>query len=161
MKRIFTLTILLAALAVSSFAQADPTLLAAQTKFIKAVETKNTVVFLSFISKTDGLRIMNTIDQGELGANVKPVHEATLTHAALKKDFAKRGDHYKDIFVTSEVGPNFYDWFAKRKEKWTWHEGDKFMPFDRAEGKPLYVVYLKWKKEGTAWKVVEAARMIS
>jgi hypothetical protein len=165
LKKIISTSLLILAAATFGFAQStvksDPALEAAMVKFVHAVETKNTAIFLSYISKTDGLRIMNTIDQGDAGNALKPVLTETVTYAKLSKDFAKRGGYYQDIFIKSKEDPDFYDNFAHRKEKWTLIEGDKFVPLDKTENKPIYYVYLKWKKVGGAWKVVEAARMIS
>jgi hypothetical protein len=165
MTKILATLFLLAALAVAGFAQttvkANPALDAAMKKFIKAIETKNTAVFLSFISRKDGLRIMNTIEQGENGNADKPAFQETLTYAKLSKDFAKKGGYYRDIFIKSKEDPDFYDAFAHRKEKWVLTAGNKFMLWDKDEKKPSNLIYLKWKKSGATWIVVEAARMIS
>ena len=130
-------------------------------KFIRSIETKNTAVFLSFISRKDGLRIMNTIDQGEAGNADKPALEEALSYRKLSADFAKRGGYYRDIFIKSKEDPDFYDAFAHRKERWIPVAGNRFMLRDKAEGKLSNLIYLKWKKSGAAWTVVEAARMIS
>jgi hypothetical protein len=165
MKRFFTITAIILAIAINSFAQstvkANPSLDAAMKKFIHAIETKNTSVFLSFISRKDGLRIMNTIDQGEAGNADKPMLQETLSYKKLSGDFVKKGGYYRDIFIKSKEDPDFYDAFAHRKEKWVLTAGNKFMLWDKEEGKPGKFVYLKWKISGAAWVVVEAARMIS
>ncbi len=165
MTKIFIAVLITLALTLSVHSQttvkAPTSLEAAMKKFIKSIETKNTSVFLSFISRKDGLRIMNTIDQGEAGNADKPMLDSTLSYRKLSADFAKRGGYYRDIFIKSKEDPDFYDAFAHRKEKWVPVEGGKFMLWDKAEGKPSNLVYLKWKKSGAAWMVVEAARMIS
>jgi hypothetical protein len=165
MKRLFITSLILLTLAICAPAQkavtANPALEAAMKKFIHAVETKNTTVFLSFISRKDGLRIMNTIDQGENGNADKPAFQEMLSYRKLSADFAKKGGYYSDIFIKSKEDPDFYDAFARRKEKWVLTAGNKFMLWDKDEGKPDKFVYLKWKKVGASWKVVEAARMIS
>jgi hypothetical protein len=165
LKKLLTTSLIILALSAGSFAQsavkATPSLDAAMKKFIRSIETKNTAVFLSFISRKDGLRIMNTIDQGEAGNADKPVLDSTLSYKKLAADFAKKGGYYRDIFIRSKEDPDFYDAFANRKEKWVLTEGNKFMLWDKTEKKPSNLVYLKWKKSGAAWVVVEVARMIS
>jgi hypothetical protein len=165
MKKILATLFITVVLAAGSFAQStvkvNPALETAMKKFIRAIETKNASVFLSFISRRDGLRIMNTIDQGENGNANRPAFQETLTYAKLSKDFAKKGGYYRDIFFKSKEDPDFYDAFAHRKEKWVLTAGNKFMLWDKDEKKPSNLIYLKWKKSGASWVVVEAARMIS
>ena len=165
LKKLLITSSIIFAMAVCGFAQstvkANPSLDAAMKKFIRSIETRNTAVFLSFISRKDGLRIMNTIDQGEAGNADKPAFQETLSYRKLSADFAKKGGYYQDIFIKSKEDPDFYDAFARRKEKWVLTAGNKFMLWDKSERKPSKYVYLKWKKVGAAWVVVEAARMIS
>ncbi|HEV7645270.1 MAG TPA: hypothetical protein VGO50_15105 [Pyrinomonadaceae bacterium] len=165
MSKLFKVILIILVLAVCGFAQstvkANPSLEATMKKFIRSIETKNTSVFLSFISRKDGLRIMNTIDQGEAGNADKPVLDSTLSYRKLSADLAKKGGYYRDIFIRSKEDPDFYDAFARRKEKWILTGGNKFMLWDKTERKPSNLVYLKWKKSGAAWVVIEAARMIS
>lgn len=152
-------------LAVNNFAQTNAkpnaALEAAMKKFISSIETKNTDVFLGYVSPAKGLTVMNTIDQGEAGNADKPLLDAKLEHKKLAADFRKKGDYYRDIFVPSPDSPNFYDGFAKRKEKWTLVEGDKFQLVDAETGKPSKAFYVKWEKLGTRWFVTEVGRMIS
>lgn len=142
-------------------AQPNATLEAAMKKFINSIETKNTNVFLTFISPAKGLTVMNTIDQGEAGNSEKPVLDSKLEYKTLAADFKKKGEHYKSIFLPSPDSPNFYDGFAKRKEKWKLVEGDKFQIVDAETGAPSNAFYVKWEKDGTRWFVTEVGRMIS
>lgn len=130
-------------------------------KFINSIETKNTVVFLGFVSPAKGLTVMNTIDQGEAGNMNKPMLDSKLQYKKLAADFKKKGDYYRDIFLPSPDSPNFHDGFAKRKEKWKLVEGNKFQLIDAETDKPSNAFYVKWEKEGTRWFVTEVGRFIS
>lgn len=161
MRKIFyALSIITLFFTVNSFAQADA-LGANMKKFIGSIETKNTKVFLSFVSPTKGLTVMNTIDQGEAGNADKPVLDEKMEYKTLAADFKKKGEHYKSIFLPSPDSPNFYDAFAKRKEKWQLVEGDKFQIVDAETKQPSNAVYVKWEKIGEKWFVTEVGRMIS
>ena len=165
MKKLFLTTVALLALTVCSYAQtspkADASLESAMQRFINSIETKNTKVFLSYVSPAKGITVMNTIDQGETGNADKPVLDSKLTYKMLAADFKKKGEYYQDIFVSSEFSPDFHDAFANRKEKWSLGAGDKFMIIDETEGKPSNSLYVKWEKEDNRWVVVEVGRPIS
>ena len=152
-------------LSVFGFAQngvkADASLEAAMVKFKNSITKKQSSVFLSFISPTDGLTIMNTIDQGEAGNADKPAFDSKLTYTELAADFKKKGENYKSIFVKSPDSPNFYDALAGYKNAWKLGEDNKFMPIDATDKTPVKAVYVKWKKEGKRWYAVEVGRMIS
>lgn len=111
MKKLLFVSYLLLTLISLAFAQnpqkADATLSASLAKFRKAITQKDTATFLSFISRTKGLKIMNTIDQGELGNADKPMLDSKLKYATLVSDFKKRGDNYKNFFMKSDVAPSF------------------------------------------------------
>ena len=139
----------------------DAALNTAMKSFINSIETKNTAVFLSFVSPTKGLTIMNTIDQGETGNADKPVFDSKLTVKKLAADFKKKGANYQDIFVPSEFDPNFHDVFAGRKEKWKLGADNKFMFIDEETGEASNQAYVKWEKENGRWYAVEVGRMIS
>lgn len=130
-------------------------------KFINSIETKNANVFLSFVSPTKGLTVMNTIDQGEAGNADKPMLDTKLEYKTLAADFKKKGENYKSIFLPSPDSPNFHDAFAKRTEKWQLVEGDKFQIVDAETKQPSNAVYVKWEKIGEKWFVTEVGRMIS
>lgn len=142
-------------------AKQDAALEGAMKKLINSIETKNTNVFLGFISPTKGLTVMNTIDQGEAGNMDKPVFDSKLEYKKLAADFKKRGEFYRSIFLPSPDSPNFYDAFARRKEKWMLVESNKFQLVDAETGKPSNAFYVKWEKEGTRWFVTEVGRFIS
>lgn len=165
MKKIITALFIVGVLSVFGFAQnnlkADASLEAAMTKFKNSIVKKQTSVFLSFISRTDGLTMMNTIDQGEAGNVDKPMFDSKLTYAALAADFKKKGENYRSIFVKSPDSPNFYDALTSYKGAWTLGADNKFMPLDPADKTPVREVYVKWKKEGNRWYAVEVGRMIS
>jgi hypothetical protein len=166
MRKIFyALSLIALFLTINSSAQSaakpNVALEAAMKKFINAIETKNTVVFLSFVSPAKGLTVMNTIDQGEAGNADKPMLDSKLEYKKLAADFKKKGDYYRDIFLPSPDSPNFHDGFAKRKEKWMLVEGDKFQIVDAETGEPSNAFYVKWEKTGTRWFVTEVGRMIS
>ncbi len=159
------LTALLLAVASVGFAQPKPkaeqTIEAAMKGFIKSIETKNTAGFLSYVSPTKGLTVMNTIDQGEEGNADKPMLDSKLEYKKLAADFKKKGAHYQDIFLMSPDSPNFHDGFAKRKEKWKLVDGDKFQIVDADTGKPSNNFYIKLEKSGERWFVTEVGRLIS
>jgi len=165
------LTVLLLAVASTGFAQSKTkavdtnrdglTIEAAMKNFINSIETKNTGVFLSFVSPTRGLTVMNTIDQGEAGNMDKPLLDSKLGYKKLTADFKKKGAYYQGIFLPSPDSPNFHDGFANRKEKWTLVKGDKFQIIDADTGKPSNAFYIKLEKEGTRWFVTEVGRLIS
>lgn len=166
MRKIFyALALIVLFLTVDNFAQiaAKPNaaLEAAMKKFIKSIETKNTGVFLSFVSPTKGLSVMNTIDQGAAGNSEKPVFDSKLEYKKLAADFKKRSVYYQDIFLPSPDSPNFHDAFARQKEKWLLVEGDKFQLVDAATGKPDNAFYVRWDKTGARWFVTEVGRFIS
>ena len=165
MKRIFATTFALLILTVCGIAQTstrtDAALEAEMKKFIKAIETKNTAVFLSYISPGKGLTIMNTIDQGEAGSVDKPALDWTRTYKKLAADFKKKGEYYRDIFNPSPDSPNFHDAFANRQEKWVLVEGNKFQLADSETGEPSNAFYVKWEKQGNRWYVTEVGRYIS
>lgn len=152
-------------LSVFGFAQngmkADASLEAAMTKFKNSIVKKQSSVFLSFISPTDGLTIMNTIDQGDAGNADKPAFDSKLTYTELAADFKKKGDNYQSIFVKSPDSPNFYDAFSGYKGTWQLGEDNKFMPFDKTDKMLVKAVYVRWKKIGKRWYAVEVGRMIS
>lgn len=129
--------------------------------FINSIETKNTAVFLSFVSPTKGLTVMNTIDQGEAGNSDKPLLDSKLEYKKLAADFKKKGASYRDIFLPSPDSPNFHDGFAKRKEKWKLVKGDKFQIVDADTGKPSNAFYIKLEKTGERWFVTEDGRLVS
>lgn len=159
------LTVLLLTVASVGFAQskpkADQTIEAAMKNFINSIETKNTAVFLSFVSPTKGLTVMNTIDQGEAGNSDKPLLDSKLEYKKLAADFKKKGASYRDIFLQSPDSPNFHDGFAKRKEKWKLVKGDKFQIVDADTGKPSNAFYIKLEKTGERWFVTEVGRLVS
>ncbi len=159
------LTVLILAVASVGFAQskpkADETIQAAMKNFINSIETKNTGVFLSYVSPTKGLTVMNTIDQGDEGNADKPMLDSKLEYKKLAADFKKKGTHYQDIFLPSPDSPNFHDGFAKRKEKWKLVKGDKFQIIDADTGKPSNAFYIKLEKTGDRWFVTEVGRLIS
>jgi hypothetical protein len=159
------LTVFLLAVASVGFAQPKPktdqTIEAAMKNFINSIETKNTAVFLSYVSPTKGLTVMNTIDQGEEGNEDKPMLDSKLEYKKLAADFKKKGTHYRDIFLPSPDSPNFHDGFAKRKEKWKLVNGDKFQLVDADTGKPSNAFYIKLEKSGDRWFVTEVGRLIS
>ena len=162
------LTVLLLAVASVGFAQSKPkvdtgelTIEAAMKSFISSIETKNTAVFLNFVSPAKGLTIMNTIEQGEAGNADKPMLDSKLEYKKLAADFKKKSAYYQDIFLPSPDSPNFHDGFAKRKEKWKLVKGGKFQIVDADTGKPSNAFYVKLEKEGTRWFVTEIGRMIS
>jgi len=163
-KILFTSAFVLLALTACAYAQATekaPTALdAAMKKFIGAIKTKNTPVFLSFISQTKGLTIMNTIDQGDAGNADKPMFDSKITYKKLSADLKGKRGVYSDMFKPSKEDPNFYDAFAGHTEKWLYTGNNTFMLADET-GQPSKVIYVKWAKEGTAWKAIEAGRMIS
>ena len=165
MKKLITTTFILFALAVCGFAQTstktDAALEAAMKKFINSIETKDTNAFLSFISPTKGITVMNTIDQGEAGNADKPMLDSKLAYKKLAADFKKKGEYYQDIFVPSEFSPNFYEAFANRKEKWSLQKGNKFQIVDAETGSPSNMLYIRWEKEGNRWMAVEIGRPIS
>ena len=159
------LTVFFLAVASVGFAQSKPktdqTIEAAMKNFINSIETKNTGVFLSYVSPTKGLTVMNTIDQGEEGNMDKPLLDSKLEYKKLAADFKKKGTHYRDIFLPSPDSPNFHDGFAKRKEKWKLAGGDKFQLVDAETGKPGNAFYIKLEKAGDRWVVTEVGRLIS
>ena len=159
------LTVFFLAVASVGFAQSKPktdqTIEAAMKNFINSIETKNTGVFLSYVSPTKGLTVMNTIDQGEEGNMDKPLLDSKLEYKKLAADFKKKGTHYRDIFLPSPDSPNFHDGFAKRKEKWKLVNGDKFQLVDADTGKPSNSFYIKLEKAGDRWFVTEVGRLIS
>ena len=159
------LTVVLLAVASVGFAQSKPktdqTIEAAMKNFINSIETKNTGVFLSYVSPTKGLTVMNTIDQGEEGNMDKPLLDSKLEYKKLAADFKKKGTHYRDIFLPSPDSPNFHDGFANRKEKWKLVNGDKFQLVDAETGKPGNAFYIKLEKAGDRWFVTEVGRLIS
>lgn len=163
MKKLTTAIFTLLILTVCGFAQAsaktEASLDAAMRKFIGSVGTKNTAVFLSFISPAKGLIVMNTIDQNAGNAD-NPVLDAKLSYKTLAADFKRKRGTYRDIFVPSPDSPNFYDAFANRKQKWSLGDGNKFMLIDE-DGKPSNLRYVKWVKEGNRWIVTEVGRQIS
>lgn len=164
-KIFYALSLIALFLTVNNFAQTgakpNAALEAAMKKFINSIETKNTNVFLSFVSPAKGLTIMNTIDQGEAGNSDKPMLDSKLKYKKLYADFKKRGDYYENIFLPSPDSPSFHDGFAKRKEKWMLVENDKFQIVDAETGKPSNAFYVKWEKAGGCWFVTEVGRMIS
>ncbi len=159
------LTVLILAFATVGFAQSKPktgqTIETAMKNFINSIETKNTAVFLSYVSPTRGLTVMNTIDQGDAGNADKPMLDSKLEYKKLAADFKKKGTHYRDIFMPSPDSPNFHDGFAKRKEKWTLAGGDKFQLIDAETGQPSNNFYIKLEKIGERWFVTEVGRLIS
>ena len=165
MRKIFYALSLIAMLTINNFAQTgakpNAALEAQMKKFINSIETKNTGVFLGFVSPAKGLTIMNTIDQGEAGNVDKPMLDSKLEYKKLAADFRKKGEHYRDIFLPSPDSPNFHDGFVRRKGKWMLVEGGKFQILDAETGKPSNAFYVKWEKVGTRWFVTEVGRMIS
>ena len=165
MKKLITTTFILFALTVCGYAQtstkADAALEAAMQKFINSIETKNTIVFLSFVSPAKGITVMNTIDQGDAGNAEKPMLDSKLAYKMLAADFKKKGEFYQDIFLPSEFSPNFYEAFANRKEKWLLGAGNKFRIVDAETGTPSNMLYVRWEKEENRWTVVEIGRPIS
>ena len=92
MRKIFyALSLVTLFFTVNNFAQANAkqnaALEANMKKFISSIETKNTNVFLSFVSPTRGLTVMNTIDQGDAGNADKPVLDSKLEYKTLAADF--------------------------------------------------------------------------
>jgi hypothetical protein len=165
MRKIFyALSLITLFLTINNFAQADAkqnaALEANMKKFINSIGTKNTNVFLSFVSPTKGLTVMNTIDQGDAGNADKPMLDSKLEYKKLAADFKKKGAHYKNIFLPSPDSPNFHDGFADRNGKWKLVEGDKFQIIDET-GEPNNAFYIKWEKIGEKWFVTEVGRMIS
>lgn len=151
-------------LAMGGFAQAsadNEALEAEMKKFIGSIEKGDTAVFLSYISPEKGLRIMNTIDQGEEGNMNNPMIDSTLTHKELAADLKAKGDLYQSMFRPSEDSPNFHDAFANREEKWVLVAGKKFQLVDAETGKPSNAFYVKWEKQGESWFVTEVGRLIS
>ena len=166
MRKIFyALSLIALFLTINNFAQTgakeNVALEAAMKKFIKSIETRNTKVFLSFVSPAKGLTVMNTIDQGETGNMDNPVLDSKLEYKKLAADFKKKGEYYRGIFLPSPDSPNFHDAFATRKEKWMLGEAGKFQLVDAESGKPSNAFYVKWTKTGKRWFVTEVGRFIS
>ena len=160
MKKILLSGLLLCFCAVLTNAQTtDKSLEAAMKNFVTSINRKNSTAFLSYISKTGGLTIMNTIDQGEAGNADKPMFVETLKYAALAADFKKKGDNYRSFFLKSEYDPNFYNSFSSPRTRWKDNGGSIFMPI--RGGRTVKTNYVKWEKEDGRWTVVEVGLMIS
>lgn len=162
MKKLLPAVLLMCVFVMSANAQpaADKSLDAAMKNFVASVNRKNTTTFLNYISKTKGLTIMNTIDQGEAGNADKPMFVETIKYTKLAADFKKKGGHYQDIFVKSEYDPNFYDNFSSLKTKWKNVGNNVFMPLDET-GAVSKLNFVKWEKQNGRWVVYEVGRMIS
>jgi len=163
-KIFYALSLIALFFTVNNFSQAgakqNVALEAQMKKFIGSIETKNTRVFLSFVSPIKGLTVMNTIDQGDAGNADKPMFDSKWEYKKLAADFKKKGQNYKSIFLPSPDSPNFYDGFADREGKWKLVGGDKFQIIDET-GEPNNAFYIKWEKIGEKWFVTEVGRMIS
>lgn len=159
MKNLILAGLMICAFAIGNFAQTkNPALEAAMTRFQNAIASKNSAVVLSYISRTKGLTIMNTIEQNSGNAD-NPVLDSKMKYTTLATDFKKKGENYRNFFTVSDVAPSLFDNFAGSKGKWRLGADNKFMPFESGEmQKNLYV---KWEKEGTRWIVTEIGRMIS
>ena len=164
MKKSLFAVCLLLALTALSFAQeqkkTDAALIDAMAKFKTAITKKDTAAFLSLVSRTRGLTIMNTIDQGEAGNVDKPMLDSKIKYATLAADFKKKGDRYANFFMQSEFAPSFYDQFTGYKGEWQFDGKNKFMPTGEDQ-KPVRELYLKWEKEGKKWVVTEIGMFIS
>ena len=159
MKNLILAGLMICAFVIGGFAQTkNPALEAAMTKFQNAVLTKNSAVVLSYISRTKGLTIMNTIEQNSGNAD-NPVLDSKIKYAELAISFRRRGENYRNFFTVSDVAPSLFDNFKGSKGKWRLSEGDKFMPFE--DGEMQKSLYVKWEKEGARWVVTEIGRMIS
>ena len=159
MKNLILAGLIICAFVIGGFAQTkNPALEAAMTKFQNAVLTKNSAVVLSYISRTKGLTIMNTIEQNSGNAD-NPVLDSKIKYAELAINFRRRGENYRNFFTVSDVAPSLFDNFKGSKGKWRLGESNKFMPFE--DGEMQKSLYVKWEKEGTRWVVTEIGRMIS
>jgi hypothetical protein len=129
--------------------------------FKNSIVTKNPTLFLSFISPTKGLTVMNTIDQGTAGNVDKPMLASSTKYSALAADFKKRGDIYAEYFKKSEYDPSFYDYMLSYKGDWKLGADNKFMPIDAETKKPEKAFYVKWEQAGSKWYVTEIGRPLS
>ena len=134
---------------------------ASMEKFINSIKTKNTEVFLSYISPDKGLNIMNTIDQGEAGNADNPMFDSNRSYKDLAADFKKKGEFYQDMFETAEYNSSFYDAFSDRQAEWQLVKGNKFQLIDQMTNKPTNAFYVKWEKQGDRWYATEVGRYIS
>lgn len=162
--RSFSLFLMILATATISFAQehkkADADLAEAMENFRSAITNKDTAAFLGLVSRTKGISIMNTIDQGEEGNAERPMLDVNLRHALLVADFKKKGEHYANFFNVSEMAPSFYDQFIEHKGDWRFDGKGKFMPIGD-DGKPVKEMFVKWEKIDGKWFAVEVGIMIS
>lgn len=159
MKNLILAGVMICAFVIGGYAQTkNPALEAAMTKFQNAVASKNSAVVLSYISRTKGLTLMNTIEQNSGNAD-NPVLDSKVKYTALATDFRKKGENFRNFFTVSDVAPSLFDNFKGSKGKWRLGEDNKFMPFE--DGEMQKALYVKWEKEGSRWIVTEIGRMIS
>lgn len=135
----------------------------AMNKFIRAMETGDIALFLSFVSKQSGVKEMNTIDSRHLS------RIDTLKYTPLAAEFRlkqKRG-HYREFFQPGDVNSEFEDttYFdmikSVRQGRWVNVDHDTFIPALGVPWLGRHALYVKWQRIGSRWFLKEIGRPVS
>lgn len=131
----------------------------AMKNFVKAVETGDTTLFLSFVSKSSGVNEVNTIDSSHL-SNLD-----TLQYAKLANDFKIKGfNYYREFFRPGDVHSEnedviFFDIIkAVKQGRWLNIGHDTFVPALVHPFLGRRGLYIRWQKNGSHWMLKEIGR---
>ena len=129
----------------------------AMKKFVRAIKTGDTNLFLSLVSRSAGVKLTNTI----LNTRTKRTETSEiLQYNGLASDFRKKGVVYDEFFSPAgEDGERFFDQVkAVRRGRWVDTGHDTFMPafahpfLDRGD------LFIRWQKNGSQWVLKEIGR---
>ena len=132
----------------------------AMKKLVRAIKTGDTNLFLSLVSKSSGVKQMNTISPRleSLG---------NLQYAELVNDFHQKREVYRQFFKPGDVNSEsddttYFDMIKSvRQGRWVKVGHDTFVPALAVPFLGRHALYIKWQKIGNQWFLKEVGRPVS
>ena len=132
----------------------------AMKKFVRAIKTGDANLFLSLVSKSSGVKQMNTISPRleSLGS---------FQYDELVNDFHQKREVYRQFFKPGDVNSEsedttYFDMIKSlRQGRWVNVGQDTLVPALAVPFLGRHALYIKWQKIGNQWFLKEVGRPVS